>query len=125
MFDDTSQQFEGYFLFDFKKTLFRKVTFLNPDNPALNTPNKITQKDFYGWIQDRGLYYPDKWDTTHYVPLLEMNDTGEPPTKGALLVAAYGKGNFVYTGLVFFRELPAGVPGAYRLLANLIELEKH
>jgi LmbE family N-acetylglucosaminyl deacetylase len=102
-----------------------KITFLNTDNPALNTPNKITQKDFDGWVQERGLYYPDKWDTSHYVPLLEMNDTGEPPTKGALLVAQYGKGNFVYTGLVFFRELPAGVPGAYRLLANLIELEKH
>jgi LmbE family N-acetylglucosaminyl deacetylase len=102
-----------------------KITFLNTDNPALNTPNKITQKDFDGWVQERGLYYPDKWDTAHYVPLLEMNDTGEPPTKGALLVAHYGKGNFVYTGLVFFRELPAGVPGAYRLMANLIELEKH
>ncbi len=102
-----------------------KITILNTDNPALNTPNKITQKDFDGWIQERGLYYPDKWDTAHYVPLLEMNDAGEPPTKGALLVAPYGKGNFVYTGLVFFRELPAGVPGAYRLMANLIELEKH
>jgi LmbE family N-acetylglucosaminyl deacetylase len=102
-----------------------KVTFLNPANPALNTPNKITEKDFEGWVQERGLYYPDKWDTAHYVPILEMNDTGEPPTKGALLIAKYGKGNFVYTGLVFFRELPAGVPGAYRLLANLIELEKH
>lgn len=102
-----------------------KVTLLNTNNPALNTPNKITEKDFDGWVQERGLYYPDKWDTTHYVPLLEMNDTGEPPTKGALLVTKYGKGNFVYTGLVFFRELPAGVPGAYRLIANLIELEKH
>ena len=102
-----------------------KVTLLNPDAPALNTPNKITQKDFDGWVQERGLYYPDKWDTAHYTPLLEMNDTGEPPVKGALLVAPYGKGNFVYTGISFFRELPAGVPGAYRLLANLIELEKH
>jgi hypothetical protein len=102
-----------------------KITFLNTNNPALNTPNKITQKDFEGWVQERGLYYPDRWDTVHYVPLLEMNDAGESPTKGALLVAKYGKGNFVYTGLVFFRELPAGVPGAYRLLANLIELEKH
>lgn len=102
-----------------------KVTLLNTDNPALNTPNKITEKDFDGWVQERGLYYPDKWDTAHYVPLLEMNDPGEQPVKGALLVAPYGKGNFVYTGLVFFRELPAGVPGAYRLLANLIELEKH
>ncbi|HTB30852.1 MAG TPA: hypothetical protein VK808_02440, partial [Bacteroidia bacterium] len=102
-----------------------KVTFLAPDSPVLNTLNKITQKDFDGWIQERGLYYPDKWDTVHYTPILEMNDTGEPPVKGALLVAPYGKGNFVYTGLVFFRELPAGVPGAYRLMANLIELEKH
>lgn len=102
-----------------------KVTFLNPNNPALNTPNKITEKDFEGWVQERGLYYPDKWDTAHYTPLLEMNDPGEAPTKSALLIAPYGKGNFVYTGLVFFRELPAGVPGAYRLLANLIELEKH
>ena len=102
-----------------------KITFLNPTNPVLNTPNKITQKDFDGWVQERGLYYPDKWDTTHYVPLLEMNDAGEAPTKGALLVAHYGKGNFVYTGLAFFRELPAGIPGAYRLMANLIEFEKH
>ncbi len=102
-----------------------KITFLNTTNPALNTPNKITEKDFEGWVQERGLYYPDKWDTAHYIPLLKMNDTGEPPTKGALLVAPYGKGNFVYTGISFFRELPAGVPGAYRLMANLIELEKH
>lgn len=102
-----------------------KITILNASNPALNTPNKITQKDFEGWVQERGLYYPDKWDTAHYIPLLEMNDAGEAPTKGALLVAKYDKGNFVYTGLVFFRELPAGVPGAYCLLANLIELEKH
>jgi len=102
-----------------------KITFLNTDNPALNKPNKITEKDFEGWVQERGLYYPDKWDTAHYTPLLEMNDLGEAPTKGALLMAQYGKGNFVYTGLVFFRELPAGVPGAYRLMANLIELEKH
>jgi len=102
-----------------------KITFLNPNNAALNTPNKITEKDFEGWVQERGLYYPDKWDTTHYIPLLQMNDAGEAPTKSALLIAKYGKGNFVYTGLVFFRELPAGVPGAYRLLANLIELGKH
>ncbi len=102
-----------------------KITFLNTDNPVLNTPNKITQKDFEGWVQERGLYYPDKWDTAHYVPILEMNDAGEAPLKGALLVTQYGKGNFVYTGLSFFRELPAGVVGAYRLMANLVELEKH
>lgn len=102
-----------------------KITFLNVNNPVLNYPNKITQKDFEGWVQERGLYYPDKWDTAHYTPILEMNDAGEAPTKGAILVAQYGKGNFVYTGLSFFRELPAGVPGAYRLMANLVELEKH
>lgn len=101
-----------------------KIKFLNSDNPALSTPNKITQQDFLGWVQERGLYYPDKWDTLHYVPLLEMADKGEDPTRGALLVAKYGKGYFVYTGLSFFRELPAGVPGAYRLMANLIELGK-
>ncbi len=102
-----------------------KITFLNPDNPVMNYPNKISQQDFDGWVQERGLYYPDKWDSIHYVPLLQMNDAGEAPTKGALLVAQYGKGNFVYTGLSLFRELPAGVPGAYRLMANLVELEKH
>ena len=102
-----------------------KVTFLHPDNAVLNTPNKITDADFAGWVQERGLYYPDKWDTLNYVPILQMGDQGEKQTKGALLIAKYGKGNFVYTGLSFFRELPAGVPGAFRLFANLIELEKH
>jgi LmbE family N-acetylglucosaminyl deacetylase len=101
-----------------------KVTFLHPDNPVLNTPNKITEADFEGWVQERGLYYPNKWDS-NYTPILEMGDSGEKPSQGALLVAQYGKGNFVYTGLSFFRELPAGVPGAYRLFANLIELGKH
>ncbi|HXB12996.1 MAG TPA: LmbE family protein, partial [Bacteroidia bacterium] len=102
-----------------------KVTFLHPDNAVLNTPNKITDADFAGWVQERGLYYPDKWDTANYVPILQMGDEGEKQTKGALLIAKYGKGNFVYTGLSFFRELPAGVPGAFRLFANLIELEKN
>ncbi len=102
-----------------------KITFLNKNNTALNKPNKITDADFDGWVQERGLYYPDKWDTTHYVPLLEMHDTGEPPVDGALVVTKHGKGNFVYTGLSFFRELPAGVPGAYRLFVNLIELPKN
>ncbi len=102
-----------------------KVTFLHPDNAVLNTPNKITDADFAGWVQERGLYYPDKWDTANYVPILQMGDHGEKQTKGALLIAKYGKGNFVYTGLSFFRELPAGVPGAFRLFANLIELEKN
>jgi len=101
-----------------------KVTFIHQDNAVLNTPNKITSYDFDGWVQERGLYYPNKWDS-NYTPILEMGDQGEKPTQGALLIARYGKGNFVYTGLSFFRELPAGVPGAYRLFANLIELGKH
>ncbi len=99
------------------------VTFLVPDHPALNTPNKITSADFDGWIQERGIYYPNQWDD-HWTPVLACSDPGEAPLKGGLLVAQYGKGYFVYTGLVFFRELPDGVPGAYRLFANLVSLGK-
>ena len=99
------------------------VTFLAPDHPALNSPNKITGADFDGWIQERGIYFPSRWDG-HFTPILACGDPGEPPLKGGLLVAKYGKGNFVYTGLGFFRELPAGVPGAYRLFANLVSLGK-
>jgi LmbE family N-acetylglucosaminyl deacetylase len=99
------------------------VTFLAPDSPVLNTPNKITVADFAGWVQERGIYYPDQWDE-HFTPILSCNDPGEEPLKGGLLVARYGKGYFVYTGLVFFRQLPAGVPGAYRLFANLLSLGK-
>lgn len=99
------------------------VTFLAPDHPVLNTPNQITAADFEGWVQERGIYFPDQWDE-HFTPILACNDPGESPLKGSLLVASYGKGCFVYTGLVFFRELPAGVPGAYRLLANLVSLGK-
>jgi hypothetical protein len=99
------------------------VTFLAPDNPVLNTPNKITDADFAGWVQERGIYFPNQWDD-HFIPILACHDPGESPLNGGLLVAQYGKGYFVYTGLVFFRELPAGVPGAYRLFANLISLGK-
>ena len=99
------------------------MTFLAPDHPGLNTPNKITSADFDGWIQERGIYFPNQWDE-HFTPILACNDPGESPLKGELLVAQYGKGYFVYTSLVFFRELPAGVPGAYRLFANLISLGK-
>ncbi|MGH7967830.1 MAG: LmbE family protein, partial [Limisphaerales bacterium] len=99
------------------------VTFLVPDHPALNTPNKIAAADFEGWIQEQGIYYPDRWDD-HFTPLLASHDPGEESLKGGLLVAPYGKGYFVYTGLVFFRQLPAGVPGAYRLFANLVSLGK-
>lgn len=96
-----------------------KVKFLLPNHPLLNFPNKISEKDFDGWIQERGLYFPNVWDN-NYDALLEMNDTGESPKDGSLLYAKYGKGIYVYTGLSFFRELPAGVPGAYKLFVNLI-----
>jgi hypothetical protein len=99
------------------------MTFLAPDNPVLNTPNKITSADFDGWIQERGTYFPTQWDE-RFTPILACNDPGEAPLKGSLLVANYGSGHFVYTGLGFFRQLPAGVPGAYRLFANLISLGK-
>jgi hypothetical protein len=99
------------------------VTFLKPDHPVLNFPNKITQDDFKGWIQERSIYHADRYDTS-FQPILRMNDPGESPDDGALIVAKYGKGYFTYTGLVFFRELPAGVPGAYRLLANIIALNR-
>jgi len=99
------------------------VTFLAPDHPVLNKPNKITAADFAGWVQERGIYFPNQWDE-HFTPILACSDPGEAPLKGGLLVAKYGKGYYVYTGLVFFRELPAGVPGAYRLFANLVSLGK-
>lgn len=97
------------------------VEFLSSDHPALNFPNKLGKKDFDGWVQERGLYFPEDWDPA-YTPLLSMHDQGEKPLKGSLLVAQYGEGYYVYTGLSFFRELPAGVSGAYRLFANLIAL---
>lgn len=100
------------------------VKILNPDHPLMNFPNKITNKDFTGWILERGLYFPNEWDDD-YEPLLEMNDSNESPKRGALLYAEYGDGIFIYTGLSFFRELPAGVPGAYRLFVNLISAGKN
>ena len=96
-----------------------KVNFLIPGHPALNHPNKITDNDFDGWIQERSIYHAEKVDTA-YKAILGMKDPGEQEQNGSLIIANYGKGRFVYTGLVFFRELPAGVPGAYRLFANLI-----
>jgi hypothetical protein len=100
------------------------VAFLDTENPAVNTPNKIGPADFDGWVQERGAYFPSKWDEQHYRPLLAMSDPGEEPLKSSVLVAQYGKGYYVYTGLAFFRQLPAGVPGAYRLFANLVSLGK-
>ncbi|AOS43928.1 Mycothiol S-conjugate amidase [Lacunisphaera limnophila] len=98
------------------------VTFLAPDHPVLNTPNKITDADFTGWVQERGAYFPSSWDEAKYTAILAMNDPGEAPLKSSLLVAQHGKGWFVYTGLSFFRQLPAGHPGAHRLFANLVSL---
>jgi hypothetical protein len=97
------------------------VRFLAPESPILNTPNKISQDDFKGWIQERGLYFSDKWDA-HYTPVLSSNDPGEPARDGGLLVAKYGAGYYIFTGYAFFRQLPAGNPGAHRLFANLISL---
>jgi LmbE family N-acetylglucosaminyl deacetylase len=96
-----------------------KVIFKKPESKALNYPNKLTEKDFENWIQERGIYFAGTADSRYEKPL-SMKDTGEKGTDGALLIANYGKGKFIYTGLVFFRELPAGVPGAYRLFMNLI-----
>lgn len=99
------------------------VTFALPDHPVLNIPNKITAKDFEGWVQERGIYFAGDMDSSFQCPLL-MNDPSEKPNKGSLIIAKYGKGNYIYTGLAFFRQLPAGVPGAYRLFVNLLELGK-
>lgn len=93
--------------------------FLLPQHPVLQEPNALAQKDFEGWVQERGLYFADEWDEAYAAPL-GWHDQGEAMRKGGLLVADYGEGAFIYTGISFFRELPAGVPGAYRLLANLL-----
>lgn len=95
------------------------MTPVTPGDPLLTTPNRLGPQDFEGWVQERGLYFGSKWDP-RYRPVFSMNDAGEPPLQGGLLVARHGRGVFVYTGLAFFRQLPAGVPGAYRLLANLL-----
>jgi len=99
------------------------VTFLDPMHPALNYPNKITQSDFNGWIQERSVYHATGIDKA-FTPIFSMADEGEKSDNGSLIIAPYGKGFFTYTGIVFFRELPAGVPGAFRLLANLIALNQ-
>ena len=100
-----------------------EVRVLLPEHPALNYPNKITQKDFDNWVAERGLYFPSEWDDK-YDALLSSNDPGEDPKDGSLLITEYGNGYFVYSGLSWFRELPAGVPGAYRLFANLLSLRQ-
>jgi hypothetical protein len=99
------------------------VTFLAPDHPVLTRPNRITRADFDGWVQERGLYFPDQWDE-RFTAILASGDPGEMPLRGGLLVARHGQGYFVYTSLAWFRQLPEGVPGAYRLFANLVSLGK-
>lgn len=98
-----------------------EVRFLEPDHHVLNYPNKITSKDFDDWVQERGLYFPNEWDE-RYQAILSSNDPNEPARNGGLLVTTYGKGHYIYTGYSWFRELPAGVPGAFRLFTNLISI---
>jgi hypothetical protein len=100
-----------------------EMTLLVPEHPVFNTPNKIVPADFDGWVQERGAYFASRWDP-HFTPLLACHDPGEEPLQGSLLVAQCGKGHFVYTALSWFRQLPDGVPGAYRLFANLVSLGK-
>ncbi|MFV9550673.1 PIG-L family deacetylase [Algibacter sp. PT7-4] len=100
-----------------------EVHFLNPDHEVLNFPNKITKTDFNGWTQERGLYFPNSWGK-EFTPILSMHDKGETAKHGSLLVAKHGKGHYIYTGLSFFREFPAGVSGAYKLFANMLSIGK-
>jgi hypothetical protein len=95
------------------------VRFVHPDHPLLNTPNRITASDFDAWVQERGLYFTTNWDP-RYTTILASNDPGEPEKEGGELYAHYGKGTFIYTSYAWFRQLPAGVPGAYRLFANMV-----
>jgi LmbE family N-acetylglucosaminyl deacetylase len=100
-----------------------EVRILAPDHPLMNTPNKIAAADFKDWVQERGLYFPNKWDP-RWAAILSCHDPGEAPLDGGLLVAKYGTGYFIYTGYSWFRQLPAGVPGAYRIFANMVSLGK-
>ncbi len=97
------------------------MTMLDTNHAIFNKPYKIKENDFKGWVQERGLYFANEWDK-NYTPLISCNDPGEEEKKGGLIVAKYGKGHFIYSGLSFFRQLPDGVPGAYKLLINMIEL---
>ena len=96
-----------------------EVTLLQPEHPIFNYPNQIGPEDFEGWVQERGLYFLNTWDE-RYTPLIEMADPGEASNRGSLLITEYGQGTYVYTGLALFRQIPAGVPGAYRLFVNLL-----
>ena len=99
------------------------VEIVASNSQIVNFPNKITASDFEGWVQERGLYFPNEW-SKEFTPILSMHDEGEAAKKGSLLVAKYGKGNYIYTGISFFRQLPAGVPGAYKLFANMLSVGK-
>lgn len=99
------------------------VVLLVPDHPIFNMPNRITQDDFQGWVQERGLYFWGEWDD-RYTPLMASQDPGEDPKAGGLVEARYGEGRYIYTGYAWFRQLPAGVPGAFRIFANLLSLPK-
>jgi hypothetical protein len=96
-----------------------QVTFPNPQNPLLHAPNEITEKDFEGWVQERGLYFATEWDP-RYQTVLSAHDPGEQPLPGGELYLRYGKGVYIFTAYAWFRQLPAGVPGAYRLFANML-----
>ena len=102
---------------------FAEVRIVAKEHALLNFPNKIRNEDFNGWVQERGLYFPAAW-SKEYTPILSMNDKGETAKNGSLLIAKLGKGNYIYTGLSFFRELPAGVSGAYKLFANMLSVGK-
>jgi hypothetical protein len=95
------------------------VTFTDPQSPLLNSPNKITQDDFNGWVQERASYMPSTFDS-HYRTMLAMSDPGEPANRAAILAAPYGKGTYIYVPLALFRQIPAGVPGGARIFANLL-----
>lgn len=122
------KQFEGLAPFPLKLSRNRvtdensPVEIIAKDHSLVNYPNRISEDDFQGWVQERGLYFPSEWDS-RFTAILSMQDKGEDPLDGSLLVAPYGKGNYIYTGLSFFRELPAGVSGAYRIFANMLSMQ--
>jgi hypothetical protein len=100
-----------------------KVTILDRSNPIFNWPNKIGDADFDNWVEERGSKWMNSWDE-RYKPLLECNDRGQPPQRGGLMFAQYGRGVFIYAAYAFYRQLPAGVQGGYRLFANIVSLKK-
>jgi hypothetical protein len=100
------------------------MSFVNPDNQLLNFPNKITQMDFKGWIQERGLYFAENWDDK-YEAVLSGHDPNEKDLKGSMLFTHYGKGIFIFSAIAWFRQLPSGVPGAYRIFVNMISAGKY